>query len=340
MGQGGTEGRSGSNLFAPIILAIVSIDLVIALYAVFEAPIPVKVALGTPMAYKNMYLHVPIAVSTYIVLAGAMISSILYLWKGSGYARLAESYVRYGLLFGAATLITGSMWASESWGTPWNWDPKETAVLLLFLAYLGYIPLKNSIPDPDRADRVASVYAIAAFILVPLSFLASRVVESLHPTTEAVAEFVEGGPGGMILGLRITLLSLLGILIPLARVKYRIVFPRWIPVAIIVVGVATAVYLAAPLTAWEYYRVVDASVEDGMITSVTLSNGDRVVFNPPVESPVKPAVARDGSSSIIGHIVRISGNNIEVLYHWSTPATFLVYTILVAVAIYIAGVRR
>jgi cytochrome c-type biogenesis protein CcsB len=38
-------------------------------------------------------------------------------------------------------IITGAMWAKESWGAYWQWDPKETAALFSWIVYAGYMHL-------------------------------------------------------------------------------------------------------------------------------------------------------------------------------------------------------
>ena len=110
-----------NNMLVALIAFVLLADLSLALYAVLQAPFPATVPLGTPMAYKNIYLHVPIAVSTYIILTGALVSALMYLRsEDEKRARYMDSFILYGVLFASATLITGSAWASESWGTPWN----------------------------------------------------------------------------------------------------------------------------------------------------------------------------------------------------------------------------
>jgi len=44
------------GILTVVLIILIIIDLSIALYSVFQGPIPVRVTLGTPMAYKNIYL--------------------------------------------------------------------------------------------------------------------------------------------------------------------------------------------------------------------------------------------------------------------------------------------
>ena len=328
----------GGRKLALALVGILAVDLAIATYALFKGPFPVKVTLGTPLAYRNIYLHVPIAVSTYAVLGGALVSSLIYLIRGDPkYTKYADAFVKVGLLYGAATLATGSAWASESWGTPWNWDPKETAVLLLFLAYLLYFPLKNSISDPEKRAQVAASYAIASYALVPMSFLASRVLESLHPTTQAIGQFTGGGAGGALLGPRILLLMSWGILLALALARGGLRLPRVLPPAIALFGILLGLIAASPLLQGGYERVIGVETQaDGRVSSLELSSGRKVVFNPPAENPITPPLTREGESTLLGHLVRVEGDEIRVLPHWSTPLTYIVYTLLLSTGLFLA----
>src|SRR5439155_553332 len=105
---------------------------------------------------------------------------------GSGDARWdARSYVAIhtSLIFGVATLITGSIWAKGSWGHWWVWDePTLVSFLIVFLLYATYQPLRFAIEDPERQSRYASVFAVTAGAFVPMNFIAVRLSTAyLHP---------------------------------------------------------------------------------------------------------------------------------------------------------------
>ncbi len=96
-----------------------------------------------------------------------------------------RSYVaiHMSLIFGVATLITGSIWAKGSWGHWWVWDePTLVSFLIVFLLYATYQPLRFAIEDPERQARYASVFAITAGAFVPLNFIAVRASTAyVHP---------------------------------------------------------------------------------------------------------------------------------------------------------------
>ena len=48
-----------------------------------------------------------------------------------------------GVLFLAAGIVLGGLWAEKSWGRFWGWDPKETWSLIALLSYLAILHAKH-----------------------------------------------------------------------------------------------------------------------------------------------------------------------------------------------------
>ena len=141
---------------------------------------------------KIFYFHVPIALTAYACFGLGALKGFLYLWKGDT-ERDLESYVavHQGVIFGLMTLVTGSIWAKVSWGHWWEWGDRQLVLfLILFLFYCAYFMLRFSIePGPQRAS-ISSVFALVGVVLIPISFLAIRLAESLvHPVA-----FTRDGP--------------------------------------------------------------------------------------------------------------------------------------------------
>src|SRR3954447_20084731 len=74
---------------------------------------------------KIFYFHVPIALTAYACFGWGAWKALRHLWKRQEGADL-ESYVAIHLsvIFGAMTLLTGSIWARASWGVWWAWSSK------------------------------------------------------------------------------------------------------------------------------------------------------------------------------------------------------------------------
>ena len=91
------------------------------------------------------------------------------------------SAVEIGLTFMLINIITGSIWARPIWNTWWTWDPRLTTATIMELAYAAYLMLRSGIEDPERRARFGAVYAIIAFISVPLTFFSIRIFRTIHP---------------------------------------------------------------------------------------------------------------------------------------------------------------
>ncbi len=166
-----------------IILGIVAtLDLLIIFYAIFIKAYPPSLTMGRdPTSYLIIFVHIPSAWNMFSAFTIALAASILYLWRGSvKYDYIAQISVLLGVIFGGVAIVTGMLWANEVWGAPWNWDPRQTATLTMILAYIGYIALRKSISDLDRARTFSSVYAIAAFITLPITYASAIMFQSLH----------------------------------------------------------------------------------------------------------------------------------------------------------------
>jgi heme exporter protein C len=144
------------------------------------------------ISQKIFYVHVPIALTAYACFGWGAWKAFLHLWKRPPGADL-ESYVaiHQGVIFGALTLVTGSIWAKASWGHWWTWSSNQLVLfLILFLFYSAYFMLRFSVdPGPARAN-LSAVYALFGVALIPVSFLAIRLAEDfIHPTV-----FTREGP--------------------------------------------------------------------------------------------------------------------------------------------------
>ncbi|MCS7060799.1 MAG: cytochrome c biogenesis protein [Anaerolineae bacterium] len=95
--------------------------------------------------------------------------------------RLALASAEIGVVFIAMVLLSGMLWARPVWNTFWTWDFKLTLSALQFLMYVAYLMLRSGIEEPNRRARFGAVYGIVGALTVPLNFLVSRVLQSVHP---------------------------------------------------------------------------------------------------------------------------------------------------------------
>ncbi len=144
------------------------------------------------LSQKIFYFHVPIALTAYACFGWGAWKALLHLWKREPGADL-ESYVaiHQGVIFGALTLLTGSIWARASWGVWWTWSSNQLVLfLVLFLFYCAYFMLRFSVDAGPQRANFSAVYALFGVALIPVSFLAIRLASDfIHPTV-----FTSAGP--------------------------------------------------------------------------------------------------------------------------------------------------
>lgn len=170
------------------ILAIIAIGLSVAASYAAYVTAPADAVAGD--MYRILYIHVPSAWVCYLAFSISVLTSILFLARRDQvYDTTAEITAVFGLVYGAVALLTGSVWAHAAWGSYWNWDPRETTTLILWIAYLGYISLRQSTADTGRRKVIGAVYNIFAFLTVPLSYLSVILIPTLHPQIVSMAGF-------------------------------------------------------------------------------------------------------------------------------------------------------
>jgi heme exporter protein C len=160
-------------------LAVVLVTAAIALIF-FYAPTDADQG----FSQRIFYFHVPIALTAYVCFGWGAWKALRVLWKRDEHADL-QSYVaiHQGVVFGALTLATGSIWARASWGVWWSWSENQLVLfLVLFLFYCAYFMLRFSV-EPGRARaNMSAVYALFGVVLIPVSFLAIRLSQKfIHP---------------------------------------------------------------------------------------------------------------------------------------------------------------
>lgn len=78
----------------------------------------------------------------------------------------------------AILLVTGAVWANESWGRYWGWDAKETGALVAWFAYGGYLHSRMS---HGWKGRRSVYFALVGFLLVIFTYLGvSYILPGLH----------------------------------------------------------------------------------------------------------------------------------------------------------------
>jgi len=119
---------------------------------------------------KVIYIHVPAAIMGSSAWFMMLVTSLIWLIRRHHVSALAaKAAAPVGMVFTLIGLITGAIWGQPMWGTWWEWDPRLTAFLVLFLFYLGYMALWEAIENPDAAADLTAVLCLVGTVFAVIS---------------------------------------------------------------------------------------------------------------------------------------------------------------------------
>ncbi|MET0728696.1 MAG: cytochrome c biogenesis protein CcsA [Acidimicrobiales bacterium] len=135
---------------------------------------------------RIMYVHVPTAIVAFTSCGITSVASAMWLRRRSeGWWVLGGAAAEVGLVFTAACLVTGSIWGRPTWGTYWDWDPRITSTMLLFVLLVGYLALRRIDNESGYAAQRGVRGAIVGLLLLPNVLIVHYSVDwwrSLHQT--------------------------------------------------------------------------------------------------------------------------------------------------------------
>ena len=167
------------SLSTKIIGVITAILIFISFYLIFGyAPIESTML----EVQKIFYYHVSAALIVYLAFGVNCAFSIKYLIQRKPNDDLiASAAAELGLIFCTVVLLSGPIWAKYAWHTWWNWEPRLTSTLVLWLMYVGYFVLRSALED-DKRRLYSAVLGIIAFVDVPIVHFATKFWKSeSHP---------------------------------------------------------------------------------------------------------------------------------------------------------------
>ena len=157
----------------------VAVAMVLALYMAFVFA-PTEATMGD--VQRIFYFHMPSAMAAFLAFGVVFVASVQWLrTKQSRWDVMAVSATEVGIVFCTIALMSGSIWAKPIWGTWWDWDPRLTTTLILWLIYVSYLMLRTTVENPARRASLSAVVGIVGFIDVPLVFMSIRWWRSVHP---------------------------------------------------------------------------------------------------------------------------------------------------------------
>lgn len=163
-----------SNKAIPVLATLSAIGFVVTLWLAFTfAPFDAALLFNQ----KIFYWHVPHAFMLFLAVAVCGVASLVFLKKRTAkWDDLAMASAEVAVLFGAAVLITGSIWAKAAWDVWWTWEKRLTMSLLLWLTLVGIVLVRRF--AGASADRLAAGLAVFGTLGIP--FIYTMVNASDH----------------------------------------------------------------------------------------------------------------------------------------------------------------
>jgi heme exporter protein C len=168
-----------------VIVAGIAVPMVPQPQSMFEFPtIP-----GLGETARMIFFHVPVAWVSVLGFLMAFYFGFNYL-RTKDYNNDIKSVCAAGLgmWFCVLATLTGSVWAKFAWGSFWNWDPRETSIVILLFIYGAYFALRSALNSDEVRARLSAVYAILAGLTAPFFiFILPRITAGLHPGAQGDA---------------------------------------------------------------------------------------------------------------------------------------------------------
>lgn len=114
-------------------------------------------------------VHVLAVMLAYALMAIIALSSLLWLCGRHSLLLPARRLLKPAVLIMAAGIFTGAIWANQSWGRYWGWDPKEIWALVTMIVYC--FPLHQTSLPCFRRDRIFALWTMISFLTVLMTYL-------------------------------------------------------------------------------------------------------------------------------------------------------------------------
>ncbi len=169
-------------------LAILVLPVSLAMLA-YAATVPSSIDPLVPALQNNLLLslHVAVAIAAYGAFSLSFAAAVLYLvnrrnrfsWlpQQAVLDEIGYKGVQFAFPMMALVVILGAVWAKVAWGTYWSWDPKETASLVTWMIYGGYLHAR--VVRGWKGDRSAYLLIIG-FGAVLFTYFGNYFLSGLH----------------------------------------------------------------------------------------------------------------------------------------------------------------
>ncbi len=172
--------------------------------------------------FRIIYVHAPAAwMSLMVYMTMGISAAVGLIWRMKVAHAVAASCAPIGASFTFVALVTGSLWGGPMWGTYWEWDPRVVSELILLFLYLGYMGLRASMDDVQRADRTSAVLAVVGTVNVPIIHYSVVWWNSLHQAASVMKLGEASMPPSMLIPLLMMLAGFTFLFAALLLIRLR-----------------------------------------------------------------------------------------------------------------------
>ena len=97
-----------------------------------------------------------------------------------------------GLILLSIGCFIGGVWANESWGTYWSWDPKETWALVSILVYAAILHLRN-VPKANNQFVLSSLALVGFSTIIMTFFGVNYYLSGMHSYAQGTPPSIPKG---------------------------------------------------------------------------------------------------------------------------------------------------
>ena len=145
-------------------------------------PLPIAASAATLTLIYSLLFRNPVAsiVAPLVVGVGVLVAWWLLpaLPSAATLDSLAYRTTAFAFPVWTFAVIAGAVWAEQSWGRYWGWDPKETGAFLTWVAYAGYLHARAT---RGLRGRGAAGIGVLAFLILMFTYYAVNLwIAGLH----------------------------------------------------------------------------------------------------------------------------------------------------------------
>lgn len=173
---------------------------------------------------RILYVHVPaawVAMLAYTLAFGCALGTLFTNKPAFDWG--LEATVEVGNVLCALLLVLGMFFARPTWGVWWDWDPRLTSSLVMWLTFVGITMLRQFVEDPDKRATWSAAASILAFVNIPVTYMSVRWWRSLHQVQSSARTLSDD----MVFALGVNSVAFMLLMVYYIVARYRVAQARF-----------------------------------------------------------------------------------------------------------------